>query len=328
MSTKDFKKFEELNENDQFDCIFDQMGFDIDTSIDLGSDANDSDKSIKEKANPIGTHMYLLDAGDRKAAVEAGLVPLKYMNCAFSKDTINDNLAKLGVLNNYGIKNFEKYIEVTYGILSSIRLGHKPKKSRLIGAPNNFGKASLANECIMLMAARGWKTVPYVSLMEIGEAMTAASKAILIPTREKPIDVKNNKGVASNEEISNMDAPLSYIKYNEVTDFIKTPSSAALRYSWREFCTAECLFCYMSSIENREAESRVLYALLNTRASKGLPTIVMIQFSFNMYINNNTIGKFIWNDIYTRDENIPDYIYDVLVHTSCYKESKGVNGRS
>lgn len=254
-----------------------------------------------------------LEDSDRKEALELGLVPKSYAGCSFDRDRVLENIKYFYTDFGYGIKNFDNYLQVVNTILSSIRKGELPAKSWLIGAPNNFGKTSFAQECVMLMHLNGWRVVPYTSLFEIGVAMAASSKLVL-----KPYIAQQVKQVNPNEG-----TPTTHLRWAELSEYIKKPEAISGRFSYSEFLNADCLICYMSSIENREVESRVLYTVLSTRAAKGLPTVVMMQSSMDIYLNNDTIGKNIWSEIYSK-RMVPDGCYDRLVHVSCYKVSRGV----
>lgn len=261
------------------------------------------DVDIKKK---ITLDSMIVREEDREIAVRKRLIPEKYKDATFNIEKIKENIdnqAKmLGQL--YRVKGFNDYAEVCNSILATLRTGNLPKKSYLIGAPNGFGKTSFANECIILMSKHLMKAVPYVSLFELAEIKVAEEHRLM--------DAFSYRTKATAEG----NRAFTYIEPRE-PDFIKAPEIITGNYSWSEYINAECVFCYFTSVSSKNLESRVLQQLLNIRATKGLPTIVMISTSIEPYIMDRALKEQVWDEILSYNDNKDDF--DRVSHVSCYK---------
>lgn len=245
----------------------------------------------------------------RELAVKKSLVPRKYANAKFDIEYIKDMVGKNIKGTMYRVENFNNYINICCEILSDIRLGRLPERSWIIGAPNDFGKTTFVNECIITMEDKGMKTVPYISLFELAELRVNEEQRLLNSFYYK--DMHKQQSDANG---------YTYIEPKS-SDFIKKPVDVVGNYSWSEYMNSDCLFCYFSDVSSRQVESRVLYHILSVRGAKCLPTIVMISTSLNPYIMDRILKEQVWDEILdnaqysTNDKGI----YDKVKHISTYK---------
>lgn len=261
------------------------------------------DVDIKKK---VTLESMIIKEEDREIAVRKRLIPKKYTGASFDIDKITENISNqakmLGQL--YKVVKFNEYADVCNSIISTLRTGNLPNKSYLIGAPNGFGKTSFANECIMLMSKHSMQAVPYVSLFELAEIKVAEEHRLM-----DAFSYRTKSTAEGNRAYT-------YIESKE-PDFIKSPEIITGNYSWSEYINAECVFCYFTSVSSKNLESRVLQQLLNIRATKGLPTIVMISTSIDPYIMDRTLKEQVWDEILSYNDNKNDF--DRVSHVSCYK---------
>lgn len=280
--------------------------------------STDLQKQIEKEATEAGKKVYREEArtdtnkqlavevkeSTRDLAVRKKLVPLKYKDCEFDADRIQKEIAEDIQRKNrmYTIERFSNYKEACYGILSTLRTGNVPDRSYIIGAPNGFGKTSFAYECIMIMEDKNMRAVPYVSLMELAEIKIAEEKRLM-------------NGSLGGRVVEN-----GFLYDSSDERYEKLPVNITGCYSWSEYINSECLFCYFTDVASRNIESRTLYQIINTRAVKALPTVVMISSSLNPYINDRILNEQVWDEI-LGIENVR-YGYDRLTHVSCYKRKR------
>ena len=263
-------------------------------SKELGMEIHNEDKD-EEKKHEI---FYELTEMDRDQAVYEGLVPESYRDAQFSVEKIKSNLRKhRSKTTGFTVRNFGKYIDTCIGILSAIRLGKLPRRSYLIGASNGFGKTSFVDECIITLRKYDFDVVPYKSLLEIAEL------------RKKYEDELS--GVIKQED------PSSNIvsKLSNTGKIIRVKS-----YKFLDFVNASCLFTYFSSVVSKEIESQTLEQLLRMRGVKGLPTIVMIESSIDLYKKDNGFVGRIFDSILDSNEKLNRF--DSLYHLSAFSYTK------
>ena len=96
---------------------------------------------------PVKPQIFI-PRGSKEAAVKAGLVPSAYIDCDFDLEKIKQNQIEQNKKSarKFIVRQFDKYSEVTHGILSTIALRKIPNQSYILGAPNGFGKTSFVNK--------------------------------------------------------------------------------------------------------------------------------------------------------------------------------------
>ena len=297
---------------DNMDKAFEEFGLETE-------DVTETNKRVIEEADSIGMKvlhedelsnpkkLQKLTKDDRRQAVLEAIVPKAYEFAEFNEDTIKENIKKQydKMKGLYKIYNMQKYTQICLGILSAVRMGKLPNRSYLIGAPNGFGKASFVNECLITLRAQGFRVVPYVSLWELAQIRVDSEQKLMKPYMK----VKDSDGTGFTN-------PNVYKK----EDYMRYPEIIVNRFSYSQYINADCLFVYLSDPVSKDVESHTLYQLLNIRGAKGLPTIVMIGTSIDVYLKDSFLKEYIWNEImeYQRVENS----YDRLYHISCYRVKK------
>lgn len=313
---------------DSFDSVFDTMGVETEplkeTSTKLEESAEKAGMTIhydpeKDKNHKI---FYGLTVEDREQAVIESLVPEVYKNSAFDIDKIKDNL-KLDYKEHnhlYKVINFNEYTQTCNGIISAIRMKKLPTRSYIIGAPNGFGKTSFVTECIITLRKHNFRVVPYITLSELNTLRIEEERRMLNPFFERVEE--------SNKYNKNEGTLVYYYKGNK--GYAKTPKVVIGCYSYSEYINADCLFVALTSRNSKEAESQMLKQLLNIRAIKGLPTIVTMMESLDIYTRDPILREYVWDEIISYREN--ENCYDRLYHVSTYKQktvgqlnSKGMN---
>lgn len=283
---------------------FKNMGVGV---INVNQPIIDEDKAKPENYNKPRKPLILEDS-DRIVAVEMGLVRKENMNAKFDTNVISTNVQRYGLKSYYEIKRYPAYIEVTSNVLATIRSGQVPRQSYLIGAPNGFGKTTFANEAIMLMNKLNWNCVPYTSLTELAELWVSTENRLLSAVNRIDYSIEN--------EYEDIDLET----YNGV-EYRKKPRVILPRYSWSEYMNADCLFCYFTSFESRNIESRILHRIMIERGTKGLPTMVCISTSLNPYIKDAVLKQHIWDEILLSSK-VTKETPSRLKHISCYKKIK------
>lgn len=265
----------------------------------------------KEKQHKI---FYGLSTEDRHVAVKKHIVPQAYENSAFDIEKIKENIRLMykrskGAFITYKLPDYE---QICNGILSSIRMKKLPARSYLIGAPNGFGKTSFVYESLITLNAHGFRVAPYISLTELAQLRLDDEKELLHPKTnvvykymvkeaEQYYEVlKDNSG---NEIIGN--------------EYIKRPDKIENVFSFRDYINADCLFTFFTEETAREIESYMLSQILQIRGAKGLPTIVMMSKSLELYLKQPKLKQYIWDEILAFSE--VDNCFDRVYHVSCYK---------
>ena len=289
----------------------------------LSSDSKENN-SLEEEAKKLGISLYgsseekkdyskklVVDVKEttKELALKKKLIPKNYIDASFSKERIERNIEEMNVAtkNIYRVEKLDNYIKMCYSLLSTFRTGNVPESSFIIGAPNGFGKTSFANESIMIMEEKGMKTVPYISLFDLAQIRANEEKRLM-----REFSYKRYTGSIDTEK---------YIFTEpETMEFTKVPAYEFEHYSWSEYMNSDCLICYLTSVSCRQIESRTLYEVLNTRATKGLPTIVMTASSLVPYTRDIALKEQVWDEILT--SRVKKRCYDRLYHTSCYKVTR------
>lgn len=290
----------------------------------FGEDVRE-DEALKRKDELVKATAYMnmsekTNNDLRTLAVNMGLIPPIYKNASFDKEKIQQHVLDLAKSSRDRIKvsRYNEYCETCYSIINTVRVGKLPTKSYIIGAPSGFGKQSFAVDCILASLHNGWVTVPYISLMELGEIRAANDRVIergLMGMETKIAQQPFNYATGEYEDGEGIESYYWAIG-DKYTD-LKTPTIITGRYSWSEYINTPLLVCFFSGIESKVVESQTLYTILNIRSAKGFPTIALISTSLEMYKRDPVIGRYVWSEILTnnKDSNDVSRVY----HVSTYK---------
>ena len=306
---------------EDFEKAFEDFGIDTEDIDKTNQKIIDETKDTDIQVNPIQIEdntvkpLYTITPDDRDQAVKERIIPEGYRDAFFDIDKIKNNImtqyAKSKVYKVYG---FAKYTEICNTLLTTIRMGRLPERSYIIGAPNGYGKTSFVTECLILLRARGYRAVPYISLWELAQIRVDNEHRIMDPYKKFKKEDEN----------------VVYYEKNQSSNWLKKPQIITNGYSYSEYINADCLFVAFSDVISKDIESHTLYQLLNIRGAKGLPTIVTISTSLDPYENDKFLKEYIWDEI--KDSNENRKCYDRVFHISCYKrkelglDSKGSNG--
>lgn len=244
-------------------------------------------------------------------AVREALVPKVYQDVEYDREYVKQNVEKIIRLNKRAVKVFhlDKYLDILDVILAGVRAGKKPSTSYIIGAPNGYGKTTFANTLIKIMFAHGWRAAPYISLSELAEIKLAAETRIM-------------NGFGEVRKRSKLDR--EEFKYDDVAGGVYKEPEVLItnKFSWSEYINTEILIVYLTDHMSRKLESEVLKSVLEVRGTKGLPTIVMMSNSLNIYTKDNVLGPKVWDEILVKE---PLYgVYDRMYHISTYKMNSDI----
>lgn len=303
--------------------LFDEIGVSTEditeTNKKLYTEAKEVGMSVNEPEKEKKQHkiFYGLSPEDRHIAVQMHIVPKAYEQSAFDTNKIRENLIRENIRNKrkYNICNFSDYEQVCNGVLSSIRMKMLPSRSYLIGAPNGFGKTSFVYECLITLNSFGFRVVPFISLTELAQIKRDNDSEILKPKSNvayKYIIKDNNKLY---ERLQDEDG-------NEIIgdEYVKRPAKIENLFTYSDYINSDCLFTFFTEETSRETESKMLNHILQIRGAKGLPTIVMMSNSLELYTRSIELRKYIWDEILAYSEE--DNCYDKIYHVSCYKKPR------
>lgn len=261
----------------------------------LGINIKSEDRKIDKKVYKKGSEAKSIKSMDLLAK-QMGLLnsweKIEEFTEEFSKDKIKE---QYGIDAEVGMRNHKNFIRDTYEILASIDNGYRLKRSYLIGAPNCSGKREFISTAIRKMISKSMEAVPYISLSELGE-----------------IRVENERRTMQGLGIVKKEADWKF-RYEEGVD--KKPEVITGRFSWSEYMNCSILFTFFSSIDSKVVESLTLRGILESRASKGLPTVVMMASSLKPYTTGE-LEKIVWREILA-DSSARDS-FNTLKHTSCF----------
>lgn len=266
---------------------------------------------VKEEQHKI---FYGLTNEDRHVAVQKHIVPQAYKDSAFDIDKIKENIRAMfkhskGAFTTHKLNEYE---QVCNGILSAIRMKKLPARSYLIGAPNGFGKTSFVYESLITLNAHGFRVAPYISLSELAQLRDDNEKELLNPKN----NVVYKYMVKDSEQYYEV---LRDNNGNEIigNEYVKRPDKIENIFSFRDYINSDCLFTFFTEETAREIESYMLSQILQIRGAKGLPTIVMMSKSLDLYLKQPKLKQYIWDEILAYSEK--DNCYDRIYHVSCYK---------
>ena len=264
----------------------------------------------------------------REACVKAAIIPEAYINTEFDREKVIENhIEQSKNTRRHDMANFKEYMETVCDILNSIRRGEKIQGSYVIGAPNGLGKTSFVHTALMLMYQKRMRVVPYISLSEIAELKVENEKRLARGLEMKLSNRSYSENLTYLNDAGDPDKS-SYIDMSYYTDvedknYYKKPTVITGQYSYSEYLNTDILFCFLTEPSSKEVESYTLKSILEIRAAKGLPTIVMVSTSLNPYKNHNVIGPLIWQEILSYSKNKKSF--DRLEHISCFRLQKGIN---
>lgn len=242
--------------------------------------------NIEEGTQGAIKPVYHVTGAQREMAVARKLIPDARQHDEFDEQLVKTNIMKMCSVQNTKVVGFDKYMETLSEIMLKIST-NVLDRSYIIGAPNGFGKTTFANTAIKRLDAMGKKAVPYISLFEIGDLRVEHEKFIL-----GYLDKRDMRGGGNYE------------------DTVKD------EYSWVDYTRSDLLFTYLTTLENKKVEVRILRALMDIRGPKGLPTVVFTESSLKPYMSDNTFNRVFWDDMLAYDDT-PNC--DRLIHRSCYK---------
>lgn len=300
--------------------LFDEIGVSTEditeTNKKLYTEAKEVGMSVNEPEKEKKQHkiFYGLSPEDRHIAVQMHIVPKAYEQSAFDMDKIKENIRKMYVHSKgaFTTHKLNEYEQVCNGIISSIRMKTLPCRSYLIGAPNGFGKTSFVYESLITLRAHGFRVAPYISLTELAELRAEDEGNI-----SKPKNGVLYKYLLKNED--NFYEELRDEDGNELIgdEYVKRPAKIEKLFSFKDYINSDCLFTFFTGEYAKELESYTLSQILQIRGAKGLPTIVMMSMSKDLYLKQPKLKKFVWDDILAYSEE--DNCYDRVYHVSCYK---------
>jgi len=216
--------------------------------------------------------------------VRLGIVPEAYKSIEFDveelKNKIIESVKEGG--KKYKFKNFQEYVSIITGILTSLRLGQRLKCSYLISAPVGSGKKEFVFTGLKILHSRGYKIVPYISLLELAKIRLDFEKRLLNYSWERDVN-----------------------------------------YSWLDYTNTELLFCYLSDANNTGVEINTLKTILDIRANKGIPTVVLTSYSTHLTNKENWLIS-LSDSIITKTE--VERQYDRLYMINCYKVQNNLIG--
>lgn len=273
-------------------------------------------QQIKRKGeSPLTLKMTpYVTLGDRMAAVKACIIPEAYAECKFDPDKIRKNITDMNAkaARKFEVTNLSNYLDFANGLLTLLEAKKLPSRSYIIGAPNGFGKTSLANDCILTLFKQGKICTPYVSLTELAQVRLATDKELLNGMQSVMV---YRKGWFDTSSESEYNAEL--YKNIDSEQYEKRPINIVSKFSYSEYLNSALLFCYFSDVRSKQIESEMLKTLLTIRASKGLATIAMISTSINVYTKDPYLSQYVWDDILEYNPNGESF--DRVKHISCYK---------
>lgn len=285
-----------------------------DILIGAGQKVRSVQKHTENDKSEIIKPVTALTTTDRNLAVVAGLVPEAYGKSKFDSSLLANNIELMnnGATRKFQVTNLDGYVSFADGLIATIMSGKLPVRSYIIGAPNGFGKTSLANECITILFKLGRVCAPYISLTELAQLRQANDKDLLQGLSSAVVYHKTWSDTPSEKEYNSI-----LRKGIEEPAYEKKPINIIGRFSYSEYLNCSVLFCYFSDARAKQIESEMLKTVLTIRASKGLPTIAMLSTSLNVYTRDPYLSQYVWDEILEYNEHGTSY--DRVKHISCFK---------
>ncbi len=242
--------------------------------------------TVKESEVKAEKPMYHVTGAQKEMAVYRKLIPEARQNDEFEEQFVRDRVIEMCEAQNCKVKDFQKYVDTLNDIIVAISVSVL-RKSYIIGSPNGFGKTTFANTCIKRLDAMGKKASPYISLFELAELRAEYEKKML-----------------------------GYIK-KEVKEAEAEGTLSDIDYTWTDYMKSDVLFTYLTTLENKKLEVKLLKTIVDIRGPKGLPTIVFTSSSLKPYLQDADLKRFVWDDILAYNDESAGC--DRLMHRSCFK---------
>lgn len=274
-------------------------------------------------------------------ALDARVITPEMVDSDFDAKQVALNIEKRWRHHNkrYKIMGYEKYISTLNTILTQLRSGMYPDRSYLICSEEGMGKTSFIATAQKIMVAQGWNVVPFIPLHELASIWEEEDRRLLrgissqavYARKFDPEDTGDYIEVHCTDKNGNPEIryyggqttvrfesmPLGGRKPND-----KRPVKIINRFSWSEYMEADVLFVGLAQVMHKQIESYTLKSILQIRAMKGKPTIVIGSESIQPYLNDPGLYKYVWAEIEDLKDDVPRY--NRLTHVSCYKHWKDV----
>ena len=288
--------------------VFKELGIDV-ASDDLGVVVGKKTATPKPMKKAITT-------GDKEKALQDGVIPEALKDVEFDFDIIKSNIMERGLREQYRVANFRTYEEVLSNILYSIKAGTIPNRSWLIGAPKRFGKIEFVNDALKFMTKQDMKCVPYISLTELSDKKY-----------ERDTEIEKNEAVKRVMKTAIFDEERVFITPENGREIRKPVKNITEIFGWQDYLKADIVFCFFTTVSNKEIESMTLKTLLDIRGSKGLPTIVFMDMSLEAYTSNEKLKDWVWNQILDNDSEDTNSVerYSTVKHISTYQMKSNRN---
>lgn len=247
--------------------------------------------------------------GDKEKAIQMGAIPETLKDVEFDFDVIKANILERGIKEQYRVYGFREYQRILSNILFSIKAGSLPNRSWLIGAPKRFGKIEFVNDAIKFMAKQDMKCVPYISLTELSDKKY-----------ERDTEIAKNEAVKKVMKTAIFDEEKVYITADNGREIRKPVRNITEMHTWSDYTQADIVFCFFTTVSNKEIESMTLKTLLDIRGSKGLPTIVFMDMSLDAYTSNEKLKEWVWDKILDDEEDTKSVErFSTVKHISTYQ---------
>lgn len=247
--------------------------------------------------------------GDKEKAIQMGAIPETLKDVEFDFDVIKANILERGIKEQYRVYGFRDYQRILSNILFSIKSGSIPNRSWLIGAPKRFGKIEFVNDAIKFMAKQDMKCVPYISLTELSDKKY-----------ERDTEIAKNEAVKKVMKTAIFDEEKVYITADNGREIRKPVRNITEMHTWSDYTQADIVFCFFTTVSNKEIESMTLKTLLDIRGSKGLPTIVFMDMSLDAYTSNEKLKEWVWDKILDDEEDTKSVErFSTVKHISTYQ---------
>lgn len=247
--------------------------------------------------------------GDKEKAIQMGAIPETLKDVEFDFDIIKANILERGIKEQYRVYGFRDYQRILSNILFSIKAGSLPNRSWLIGAPKRFGKIEFVNDAIKFMAKQDMKCVPYISLTELSDKKY-----------ERDTEIAKNEAVKKVMKTAIFDEEKVYITADNGREIRKPVRNITEMHTWSDYTQADIVFCFFTTVSNKEIESMTLKTLLDIRGSKGLPTIVFMDMSLDAYTSNEKLKEWVWDKILDDEEDTKSVErFSTVKHISTYQ---------
>lgn len=254
--------------------------------------------------------------GDKEKALQMGVIPETLKNVEFDFDVIKSEILDRGIKEQYRVANFKEYQKVLSSIMFSIKAGTLPSRSWLIGAPKRFGKIEFVNDALKFMIKQDMKCVPYISLTELSDKKY-----------ERDTEIARNEAVKKVMKTAIFDEEKIFVT-SDGREIRKPVKNITEMFGWQDYLSADIVFCFFTTVSNKEIESMTLKTLLDIRGSKGLPTIVFMDISLEAYTSNEKLKDWVWEPIIDNSDNNDEKNierFSTVKHISTYQMKSSRN---